>query len=224
MKKLALAILGLTVVGSSVFAQTNQVLSRNAVGYVRIDAPAGSLRLIRHDFIDLAGGQAYVTNMIGNQLAQGSSLYIWDLSNQTYQIANKGLRLWSPLTNVLRRGSAMFVRSSSNSTVYLMGEVPDATTAPTSKVYGLNGFNLAGVPYPVDTPFTNTPFFLGAAQGDSFYTWDGTNYGIYNRGLRLWSPPTVTNVVIKAGEGFWYFLRSGAAPTNWTFPKPYTWP
>lgn len=223
MKKLALAILGLTVVGSSVFAQTNQVLSRNAVGYVRIDAPAGSLRLVRHDFIDLAGNQAYVTNVIGAQLAQGSALYLWDLSNQVYQIVNRGLRNWSPTTNVLRRGAAMFVQSSSNSTVYLMGEVPDATTAPTSKVYGLTGFNLTGVPYPVDTPFTNTPFFQGAAQGDAFYTFDGTNYGIYNRGLRNWSPTSVTNVIIKAGEGFWY-QRAGAGGTNWTFPKPYTWP
>jgi len=223
MKKLALAILGLTVVGSSVFAQTNQVLSRNAVGYVRIDAPAGSLKLVRHDFIDLAGGQVYVTNMIGNQLANGSSLYLWDPSNQVYAIANKGPCVWSPLTNVLRRGACIFMRSSSNSTVYLMGEVPDATTAPTSKVYGLNGFNLAGVPYPVDTAFTSTPFYLGAASGDSLYTWDGADYGIYNRGTRLWTPATITNVIIKAGEGFWYF-RAGVATTNWTFPKPYTWP
>lgn len=223
MKKFAIIAAAL-LVSASAFAQTNQVLSRNAVGYVRVDAPAGKFNLIRLDFVNLSGTGYTVTNLFGNQLAQGTAVYIWDLSNQVYRIENKGARGWLPGTNVIRRGAGMFISSSSNAQVFLMGEVPDQFTAPTSGVYGLTGYNLVGVPYPVDTPITNSPFFLGAAQGDALYLWNtNQTYDIYNRGARGWLPPTITNVVLKPGQGMWY-QRNGVGTTNWIFGKPYTWP
>jgi hypothetical protein len=41
MKRVIALALGIAVVGGAAFAQTNQVLSRNAVGYVRVDIPPG---------------------------------------------------------------------------------------------------------------------------------------------------------------------------------------
>lgn len=225
MKKLAIIAAALTLVGASAFAQTNQVLSRNAVGYVRVDAPAGKFNLVRLDFVNLSGTGYTVTNLIGNQLAQGSAVYIWDLTNQTYRIENKAARGWSPGTNVIRRGAGLFIQSSSNAQVFLMGEVPDQFTAPTSGVYGLTGYNLVGVPYPVDTAITTTPFYLGAAQGDAIYLWNtDQTYAIFNRAARGWSPPDITNRVLKPGQGMWYQRSGAAANTNWVFGKPYTWP
>lgn len=227
MKKLALAILGLTVVSSAVMAQTNQVLSRNAVGYVRVDAPSNKLNMVRLDFVNLAGGLYAVTNLIGTQLAQGSAVYAWDLSNQTYRTANRLARAWDAGgTNQIRRGEGMFIYSASNASVYLMGEVPDSITAPTTRVINLNGLNMTGVPYPVDTPFTNTPWYLGAQSGDVVYFWDIgiQNYVTYNRLSRNWDDTNaVVQKILKPGEGFWAF-RNTAGSTNLNFVKPYTWP
>ena len=67
MKKIALVVL-LALVGSIAYGQT-QVLSRNAVGYVKILGEKGKLTLGRSDFeaMDSAGG-IQVSNMFGNQL------------------------------------------------------------------------------------------------------------------------------------------------------------
>lgn len=224
MKKLAIALLGLTVVSSAVFAQTNQVLSRNAVGYVRVDTPSNKLNLVRLDFVNLAGGNYTVTNLIGNQLAQGGALYIWDLSNQTYVGENKLKSGWSPGTNAIRRGAGFFIYSLSNNNVFLMGEVPDSITAPTTTVNVLGGLNLTGYPYPADATFTSTPMFTSSAQGDAIYLWDvtGQTYGGYNRLKSGWSPADYTNLTFRPGQGFWYLRNSGGA--SWQYAKPYTWP
>lgn len=224
MKKLIIATLALTVVGSSVLAQTNQVLSRNAVGYVRVEAPSNKLNMIRLDFINLAGSPYTVTNLFGNQLSQGAVVYIWDISNQVYRTESKQLRGWSPGTNAIRRGYGIFMQSFSNTQIFLMGEVPDQSTAPTTVVHGLAGLNLTGYPYPADLLFTNSPYFANAVQGDILYTWnvDSQTYNTYSRQLRGWSPADHTNLVLKPGQGFWYQRTAGNV--SWTFPKPYTWP
>jgi len=223
MKKLAIALLGLTVVSSAVFAQTNQVLSRNAVGYVRVDTPSNKLNLVRLDFVNLAGGQYTVTNLIGNQLATGGALFIWDLSNQVYVGENKTKSGWTPGTNKIVRGGGFFIYSLSNNNVFLMGEVPDAITAPTTTVHGLAGLNLTGYPFPADVTFTGSPYFAGSALGDAIFLWDvtGQNYSGFNRTKSGWTPSEYTNLTFRPGQGFWY-QRAGAG--SWTFSKPYTWP
>ena len=67
MKRIALVVL-LALVCSIAYGQT-QVLSRNAVGYVKILGEKGKLTLGRSDFeaMDAAGG-IQVSNMFGNQL------------------------------------------------------------------------------------------------------------------------------------------------------------
>ena len=69
MKKIALVMVLLVFVGSVAIGQTTQVLSRNAVGYVKVLGEKGKLTLGRSDFeaMDAAGG-IMVSNMFGNQL------------------------------------------------------------------------------------------------------------------------------------------------------------
>lgn len=228
MKKITLALLGLAFAGSCAFAQTNQVLSRNAVGYVKLQVETGKLYLARLDFEPLNGVPFTVTNLIGDQLPQGSGVLLWDGAAQSYLPINKTRSGWSPGTNVISRGESFFVRgpasgSSTGYTVFLMGEVPDRFTAPTTTAPVYQGLGMFGFPYPVEVLWTNTTLAQGSAQGDGLLVWDavGQTYVPYNKTRSGWG--TADSLVIQPGQGFW-FRKGTAGTTNWIESKPYTWP
>ena len=228
MKKLALALLGLTIVGSSAFAQTTGVLSRNAVGYVKVTIPKGKLELIRYDFEDITGRGTAITNVIGDQVPTDSTVLLWDYADPKYIAINKGSRSgWGTGgTNRLLRGQSFFLKipataASNEYQVYLMGEVPDKTTAPTSTVGVVSGLGMYGVPYPVSEYWTNTTLAKQAQNNDFMMIWDGNQYVAYNKSSRSgWGAGT--NVILKPGQGFWF--KTASASSNWSVPKPYTWP
>jgi len=229
MKKLALALIGLTLVGSSAFAQTTGVLSRNAVGYVKVSVGKGKLELIRNDFEDITGAGIAITNIIGNQVPTDSSVLLWNYSLQTYIAANKLRSGWDAQgTNRLLRGQSFFLRVPSTAVsneyqVYLMGEVPDKTTAPSTTVSVINGIGMYGVGYPVTEKWTNTTIAKAAKTDDSVLIWDYSNQ-TYVAGNKLRSGWDATGVALtlRPGQGFWFRTSLGA--TNWVITKPYTWP
>jgi hypothetical protein len=235
MKKITLAIAGLALIGNAVFAQTNTVLSRNAVGYVKATIPKGKLALLRNDFEDITGRGLAITNVIGDQVPDGSTVLIWDYSFNPapkYIAINKaapGRGGWGAAgTNRLLRGRSFFLQIPSGAVsneyqVYLMGEVPDKTTAPTTSVTVINTLGMYGLPYPVSEYWTNTTLAKQAVDGDTLLLWNGTNYVAYNKaapGRGGWGAGT--NVVLTPGQGFWF--RTSAASSNWMVGKPYTWP
>lgn len=235
MKKLALALIGLTLVGSSAFAQTTGVLSRNAVGYVKVTIPKGKLALIRNDFEDISGSGLAITNVIGDQVPVGSTILLWDY---TFNPAPKYIPInkaaanrggWGAGgTNRLVRGQSFFMQIPSSAAsneyqVYMMGEVPDKTTAPTSTVGVITSLGMYGHPYPVSEYWTNTTLAKNAAVGDSLLLWNGDAYVPYNKAAANrggWG--AATNVILAPGQGFWF--QTSNASSNWTVPKPYTWP
>ena len=230
MKKLIIAALAAGLIGASAQAQTNQVLSRNAVGYVKVTAASNSMVLIRNDFNDLtSGGAPAVSNIIGDQVPVNSTVFIWSRSSQSYNSGTRSSRSgWGSFgSNMLNRGEGFFLKipsgaGISNYTVYLMGEVPDKTTAPTTTVANVTGLGLFGNPYPVSTPLTNIAIVANAANNDVVYLWNVTNqsYVSYTRSSRSgWGG--ATNVTLSPGEGFW--LRSSITQ-QWSTVKPYTWP
>jgi hypothetical protein len=228
MKKLVIALAGIAALSSVAFGQTNQVLSRNAVGYEAIIVPSNKLNLVRLDFVNLDGAPYTVTNLIGDQLPQGSSVFIWNKATASYVGENKIRTGWSPGTNRITRGVGMFIKGpgglanvSNQYTVYFMGEVPDSLTAPTTSISGITGVNLHGYPYPADIQWTNTGLARNGAQGDSLFIWDVSNqtYVGYNRIRTGWGAGT--NVILRPGQGFWY---SSTTVQNWVEIKPYTWP
>lgn len=61
MKRLVLAVIvAAAALALFCYAQTNQVLSRNAVGYVKVTCPRGGLVLVRMDFESLDGSDLHV--------------------------------------------------------------------------------------------------------------------------------------------------------------------
>lgn len=226
MKKLALALIGLTLVGSSAFAQTTGVLSRNAVGYVRIETVRSNFHFIANNFISIDNAPITVTNLIGNQVPIGSAVLVWDPSVQQYRFENRLITGWNPGTNRLNTGRGFWLKiadaAASNAyQVYLMGEVPDKTTQPTSTIPVTAGFNMLSVPYPVTVKFTNTTLAKSGAIGDAAILWNpvGKAYVFENRLITGWNPGTNT---LSPGQAFWYRKASGS--TNWVETKPYTWP
>lgn len=225
MKKSLVLAAGLAILATSSFAQT-QVLSRNAVGYVKIDAVRSNFYFVANNFFDLNGGPVTVTNLIGNQLPLGSTVIVWDPTAQQYRFENKIFSGWTPGTNRLNTGRGFWMKvadagPSNTYQVYLMGEVPDKNTQPTSTIPVVVGFNMVANPYPVVTKFTNSTIAKSAVIGDSAIFWDPINkgYAFENRIFSGWTPGT--NDLIP-GQAFWY-RRTGTA-TNWVEVKPYTWP
>ncbi|MFH1184547.1 MAG: hypothetical protein V1755_05850 [Chloroflexota bacterium] len=224
MKRVGVALLLIMALAACwVFAQTNQVLSRNAVGYVRIVVPKGGLVLVRMDFEDLQGGDLRAQDVIGDQLPLGSVVYNYRPSLGAYVVDNRTVLGWS--TNIIfDRGMGLWFRVPANAVsneyvVYLMGEVPDRFTAPTSQVAVASGITQLGYMYPADILWTNTTLAKKAQLGDILYWWNGSNYVANNRTVLGWANP---NLVITPAMGFWF--RTTAAATNWMETRPYTWP
>jgi len=230
MKRIALLVVLLALVGSIAYGQT-QVLSRNAVGYVKILGEKGKLTLGRSDFeaMDSAGG-IQVSNMFGNQLPDNTTLYLWNRSAATYKSFSKTTRAgWGANgTTRVARGEGFWIRvpdtAASNAyPVYIMGEVPDRLTSPTTTVVGLGGINMLGFPYPIQDKWTNTAIAKSAPNNSTVYVWDQTNqaYISYSKSARgAWSAGAL-DLILYPGQGFWL---SNTGTFDWVESKPYTWP
>lgn len=227
MKKIIVGLAVVLLLQAAAMAQT-QVLSRNAVGYVKITAERGKLVLGRLDFEAIGGGGIAVSNLFGDQLPANSQVYLWDRASAQYKTCFKAARGgWSGGSNIVTRGEGFWVRvpaaAASNAyDVFLMGEVPDRFTAPTTTIANLSGANMLGYPYPVQRYWTNTTLANEAPANASLYLWNATNqaYEVHTKTIRGgWA--TATNVILHPGVGFW--LRNTGTVT-WVELKPYTWP
>jgi hypothetical protein len=92
MKKI-LCLVAILIVAQTVAQAQTQVLSRNAVGYVKITAERGKLVLGRSDFESLDGsGGITVSNLFGDQVPANSAVYLWDRASATYKSITKFAR------------------------------------------------------------------------------------------------------------------------------------
>jgi hypothetical protein len=244
MKKLLLLVLGSVWVGSMAFGQTTQVLSRNAVGYVKVDVLSNNLALATLNFNAFDNK---ISAVFTNQLTGGGNFNIsdnvlkWDPFNKTYIIFWKTTGgEWRQFpqavltTNRLKPGETFWIKNNhnTNQTVYLMGEVPDRITALTQEVDVVSNLNFVAYSYPSEIAITNLNL-PQAKSGGNFNTADNIlkwnpitkTYTIFWRAAGGWREfPQTTSTVAKIlpGDGFWYKRLS----TNfvWSEVKPYTWP
>jgi hypothetical protein len=222
MKKILLLVLAVTMVGSLAFGQT-QVLSRNAVGYIKVNIEKGKMMMIQTPFENLNGsGQYVVGELLGSNFPSGATAYFWNKDRQSYQSEGFVTR-WIPGTNKFSRGMGMFLKipasAASNSyDVFMMGEVPDKTTAPTTSMFIVQGLQMMGFTYPVATPLSNTLLATTAKRGDTLYYWK-TNQSWGSEGfITRWVPGTL---VMEPGQSYYYKTTNAQV---WTETKPYTWP
>jgi hypothetical protein len=138
--------------------------------------------------------------------------------------------VWQPGTNDFIRGDALFVQmpAGQGAEISIKGEVPgNNNLAPTTTVILAAGWTLVGFSYPVDIALTNTTLNTVAHDDDRLW-WYESNSGSWASALRafdldkmqsVWTPD---NVVLKAGQG--YFYQNAGGLLNWNQSKPYSNP
>jgi hypothetical protein len=225
MKKM-LTILAATIAATAAIGQTtNQVLSRNAVGYIRITTTANKFQLVANPFKNLTGQQGNVGNILGtNGVPDSSSVIVWDAVNLKYfpqETFYDGYG-WDPGTNVITTSTGFWLETPVSTSLYFMGEVPDSISSPTNTTVIRHGYQIVSFPYPVTVSVTNnTGLNAIAGDSDSISIFNGTNYDNYTYYAGYgWDPAPI---IIQPGQGFWY-SRYASGNTNWAEPKPYTWP
>jgi hypothetical protein len=172
MKTKVLSIVAM-LAATAAFAQTNQVLSKNAVGYVRQDVPPlGLFTLVASPFIPLnpTNGPGTITLQDVLPVTSGlknstnpnqvDKIYLWDVIAQQYitlgmkpagtfhVLAGYGTN--PPVNPVLSLGEGFWIQSPSSVAtshpVYVMGEVPSLNNATNNMAVA---YQFRANPYPV---------------------------------------------------------------------------
>jgi len=171
MKKLVVMASVLTAMAAS--AQTNTVLSKNAVGYLKVDVPGTALfSLVGSPFVPLSpvNGPGTLTlqdvlpptsGLIKSQIAgSADKIYLWDNINAVYKIfamktngtyfSTSGYATNGPFNPAISLGEGFWLQSPSgvatSHSVYVMGEVPSQATATNNIDLS---FQFRANPYPV---------------------------------------------------------------------------
>ena len=237
MKKL-MSIAALAVVASVVAASAQQeVLSANAVGYVKRSVPGGQLfEVASIPFDNLAatdGTQLYKFGecQAAEDLKPGDKVSFWVAGSQTWETYTKNARTgkWpqGALDHQLMVGEAFFVQNNSSDVtdVTLAGQVPAEKKIERLIEYEGNGrFSFVSSPYPVDTTFGATEIAEQLPPGSKVMFWNPvTAWATYTKTARTgkW-PQGALDTEIKAGAGF--FVQSAGDAGYWEPERPYSWP
>jgi hypothetical protein len=224
MKKILLAsALVLAIAVSAAVAQ--EVLSQNAVGYIKVNLPANKFVSVAQPLNNMGKAEnKFGETSIAQELPQGSTVFFWDLAAQNWGGGIKGGKGWAPgqSNKVIAAGEGFFIKSPQDGEVTITGEVPDEPSLD-RVIPGNKAFGSLANPYPVDFKFGESDVAKNASQGSTVFFWDlaAQNWGGGIKGGKGWAPGQ-SNRVVQAGEGF--FLKEAADKTTLTTKKPYTWP
>jgi hypothetical protein len=225
MNKILAGILAVSMTAGLVSAQEQtNVLSRNAVGYIKRAIPANSLELLTVPFESLAEDANTIESVFGG-LDNGAQVTVWDVDTQTYRTFQKAKGSWGNAgTNIVARGEGMFVRAplAASQELIVMGEVP-GVEAPTNNQTVLPGFNLLGSGYPVSVSWTGTTLSAQLPNGSQVSLWDGSEYILIQKAKGSWGQ-SGDSLVIEPGSGFFVRVVDGGDPIEWSETKPYEWP
>jgi hypothetical protein len=243
MKKILAAILAVGMIAGVASAESN-VLSRNAVGYVKTTVQPGDFAMLHNTLLPLDAEPATPSKVFGDSLPVGSQIFLWNSVSQTYQISSYEETVgppptfvtstnWSLDTAELSPGVAFWVAlpddaPAADYDITIMGEVPSDASLSVDVVAG---FNMVAYPFPVSVAWTNTILSQNAEIGDQVFLWnvDSKGYQVAAYEEVTGPPPTFTvssnwvpsTLVIEPGAGIWYQTSSGK---TWSETKPYDWP
>ncbi len=229
MKKITALLLGSLIVSSAAFAQTNAVLSRNAVGYIKIPLQSNRLYLVSNPFVNLQAGPQLVSNVFA-AVPPGTTVSVWNEAGQIYDnyLRNtRGAWVGAAATAQLARADGVFIRMPATNApvdLFLMGEVPDRFTAPSNLVQRVPGISMVGYPYPVTTRLTNTVMANAVPNGSTISIWNpaANAYNNYLKNSRgAWVGDALT---VDLQPGVAMVIRATNAANSWFESKPYTWP
>lgn len=230
MKKTVWFLMAAALIAGVVAASAQEVLSQNAVGYIKKTLPAGG------KFVALSIPLDSMTNTeivfgetsVATEAPAGTVVYFWDNVNQGWIPGGKSTKGWGPAEAgyVLQPGEGFLMKSPVASTedidVTITGAVP-ADAMLSRGVPGGNAFGSLANPYPVDFTFGTSAVASNAPAGTVVYFWDVVNQGWIPGGksTKGWGPAEA-GYGVEAGEGF--LMRAPGGVLIWDTVKPYTWP
>ena len=228
-KTLWIAIAG-ALAASAIAASAQEVLSANAVGYIKKTLPAnGKLIALSAPLNSMTESSiVFGRTSIAQEAPQGSWVYFWDPALQGWSGGSKSGKGWggAQSNKVIASGEAFFMKGNPADAVAreitITGEVPD-DAALARAIPGGNALGTIGNPFPVDFKFGTSSIASNATQGSWVYFWDEALQG-WSGGSKSgkgWGGAQ-SNRVVLAAEGF--FLKEAGTLNMWTNSKPYTWP
>ena len=234
-KTLWIAIAG-ALVASVLAASAQEVLSGNAVGYIKKTLPAeGKLVALSAPLNSMTESTiVFGRTSIAQEAPVGSVVYFWDPVLQGWSGGSKAAspKFWgsgSVSNKVLVPGEAFFLKGNPTDLVdreiTITGEVP-ADASLVRAIPGANNLGTIANPFPVDFKFGSSSLASNASVGSVVYFWDvalqGWSGGSKAASPKFWGSGSVSNRTVLAAEGF--FLKEAGTVTTWTNAKPYTWP
>lgn len=201
------AVLGL-VAGSAI---SEDVTSVNAVGFVNIPVGTGQYAMMGVQFDDLNTANPTVVDVLGLDVPEGTQAYLYNGSAYIPEAFSAGA--WTPGTNVIDRGTAIWVYTPTAHDFSGSGQVPDQAT----DILIAQGYQMIAYPYPAARLLSATEIGQNASEGDQLYIWNGTGYTPYNFASGSWS----ADPVLAPGVGMWYYQVVSGVSTN-SEPVPYT--
>jgi hypothetical protein len=189
---------------ASTLALNAQVYSVNAVGYINLELKAG-LNLVANQ-LDNGNGNTVVDVLAG--VPDGTTVYKFSPdTGYTINTYDASFDEWSDATMSLSPGEGFWVGVSEDTTVTLVGEVPQGTLVNPIAA----GINLISSIVPQAGGLV-TDLGYPVADGDTVYKWENGSYVIstYDAGFDEWSPSEPS---IGVGEGFWILTANAV---EWT--------
>jgi len=216
------ALLG-TLGTASLMAQTTNVYSLNAVGYINVTCPPGFS--IIADQLAASGGNA-LSNLLNNADGHlnGSGVYKWTGSSYSQDFADTDFgdpaNGWDNHGQItLNPGEAAWFQNTASSNIVLtfVGTVPQGTLTN----HLSTGFNMVSSQVPQSGDLVTGLGLSNYNNGDAVYVYDTSihNYVTYfvdfDFGNSGYQNQWVNNgdPQVAVGQGFWY---QASAPLNWT--------
>lgn len=230
-KTLWIAIAG-ALAASVIAASAQEVLSANAVGYIKKTLPAGGKLVAVSLPLDsmTEADNVFGRTSLAQEMPVNSQVYFWNDINQTWVPGQKSGKGWSPLQSntVVKPGEGFFIQgpkaAAVDTEVTITGEVPPDATISRAILDNKRLSSLAN-PYPVDFKFGSSDLAAQAPVNSQVYFWNQANQTWVpgQKSGKGWSP-LQSNTVVQAGEGFFLQQPAATPATTWDAAKPYTWP
>ena len=228
-KTLWIVMAGALIAAVAASAQT-EVLSQNAVGYIKKTLPAGGKFVALSIPLDSMSNTEIVfgETSVADEAPVNTFVYFWDSVAQTWIAGLKSGKGWGPLqaNYVLQPGEGFLMQGDPTAMddvdVTITGEVP-ADAMLSRGIPGSDAFGSLANPYPVDFTFGTSALASNAPVNSFVYFWD-VGAQTWIAGLKSgkgWGP-LQANREVQAGEGF--LIQAPGGAMTWEAEKPYTWP
>lgn len=230
MKKNLWISLGSLLVMGAVAASAQEVLSANAVGYIKKELPpSNKLITVSIPLFNMTMTENVFSNLsLSSEVPLLSEVYFWNPVSQRWDGGAKSGKGWPAgvVTQIVTSGEFFFLKGPPGATdpteFTITGEVPTDNNLARA-MPGTNALGSMANPYPTDFVFGDSSLSSNATllSEVSFWNVDEQRWVGGAKSGKGW-PATVTTQVVIATEGF--FMKEAGTVYNWTNSKPYTWP